>query len=171
MSTSLRTNLPTRSSTTPGREDVLLAFIDCLQRTTALRGPGFTGVGLAVVDDAIFDDSTRRGMRPDSVIESMHLTDDRTASYLASISSSGHTFHDGFVFFDKDGYLSRVAQYFVPAIQHDLPMNNGRGVRYHSAKFGSRQAGVIIAGVVCTDGDVFSFVHGRTLRPGEPAAT
>jgi len=77
------------------------------------------------------------------------------------LSQHRSPFHDGFVFFNEKGVLTHIAQYFVPSIVPGIIPNEGAGIRFHSAKYGSYISGVIATGVVSRKQLAHFFVKGE----------
>ncbi len=64
---------------------------------------------------------------------------------------------------NKGGYLTHVAQYFVPPIVKGLIPNQEHGVRLYSSMCGSMIEGVLFIGMISSDNQVFIFANGEYL--------
>lgn len=121
----------------------------------------FSGIGLVIYDEKTFDSNRHCDLRPEIKCPRYHITDDKICDYLAEISNYDHDLHDGFHMANSDGYLTYVAQYFVPPIIKNLMPNQSHGVRIYSSMCGSMIEGVVYIATISSDEKIFIFKNGE----------
>lgn len=134
-----------------------------LKKIAEAAGNDFSGVGIIVYDEDVFDENRHCDLRPDVHCPHLHVADEQMVTYLLGISAYGHALHDGFHMVNKEGYLTHVAQYFVPPIVKELSPNQEHGVRLYSSMCGSMIEGVLFIGMISSNNQVFLFVNGEYL--------
>lgn len=138
----------------------LVALLKELAKTDTVD---FTGLGIVVFEclaSTLHCDLRPGYERPDG----LSLTSPKLVDFLLSAAQLSSPLHDGFVFFDRDGQLTHLAQYFVPCVVTGLLPTPGHGVRTHSALFGSVAPGVLLTGVICSNHDYFVFQQGKMIN-------
>lgn len=144
---------------------LILAANVTLKQVADRKNNSFSGMGLVVYKSDIFPDETRCCLRPGVACpHGLTLGSPELADYLAKISANGHELHDGFHFANEDGILTHVAQYFVPEIVPGKKPHKAHGVRFFSALCGSLMNGVLMTGVVCSNGKTYLFMNGEPLK-------
>lgn len=141
--------------------DLLLDTYKLMKAVQKKKKERFSGIGIVVYDEKTFDSNRHCDLRPDIKCPKYHITDDKICDYLAEISSYNHDLHDGFVMVDSNGYLSYVAQYFVPPIVKGLMPNQYHGVRLYSSMCGSMIKGVVYIATISSDEKIFIFKNGE----------
>jgi hypothetical protein len=130
-----------------------------LRAVASHAGTDFVGLGILAYTrlQAVTHCDLRPGYRSPSglVVGSPQFED-----YLVNLARPDHIAHDGFVFFNRDGVLTHVAQYFVPPFAPDLRPDGTHGVRAHSALCGSLLTGVLFTAVICSNRDILTFRGG-----------
>lgn len=143
---------------------LILATNTTLRQVAGRKDNGFSGMGLVVYKTSAFPEETRCCLRPGIACpHGLKLGSIELADYLSAISANGHELHDGFHFVNEDGLLTHVAQYFVPAIVPGKKPHNAHGVRFFSALCGSFMGGVLMTGVVCSNGKTYLFMNGESI--------
>jgi DNA integrity scanning protein DisA with diadenylate cyclase activity len=89
---------------------------------------------------------------------------DELAESLALVSLADSEFHDGFHLVSTDWKLTHVAQYFSPPILPAPQVRQPFGGRYMAALFGSALPGVVLTGIVSSNGGLAIFKHGKEVH-------
>jgi hypothetical protein len=124
----------------------------------------FSGMGIVVYHSSYLPKIPCFSLRPTFKIDKkLIMKEDSTINFLLKISKKDSNLHDGFHFFNENGELTHISQYFVPPIRKIKP-NKYHGVRYHAALLGSYLDGVIFTAVILKDGKTYLFSRGRILK-------
>lgn len=114
-------------------------FENTLRDISRANAKNFSGIGLVLYNSKKLSKTSHCNLRPKiSCPKRLKINDRKLTGYLLRISNKNHTLHDGFHFINEKGYLTHVAQYFVPSISKKRIKSNGNhGVRFRSAQYGS----------------------------------
>jgi len=124
----------------------------------------FSGLGIIIYNPKYLSEIPHFSLRPSFRMKSkLNIRDENTFKFLLKTSKKSNKLHDGFCFFDKNGNLTHVSQYFVPPIRKIKP-NENYGVRYHAAYLSSFLKGVILSAVVLEEGEAFIFKRGKIKK-------
>jgi hypothetical protein len=149
----------------PDTDRLILTMNATLTQVADRKTNGFSGMGLVVYNSGVLPEETRCCLRPGIVCpKGLTLGSPELADYLFTISANAHKLHDGFHFANEDGILTHVAQYFVPAVVPGKKPHKAHGVRFFSALCGSLMGGVLMTGVVCSNGKTYLFRNGETIH-------
>jgi len=136
-----------------------------LLRGAIQKKDDFSGIGIVVYDCRLLDKIQHSSLRPSTKCpQGFRMDEDSTVKFLLGISSSVHSLHDGFHFFNEKGFLTHLSQYFVPPVIPEIESNESYGTRYHSAFYGSYVRGVVLTGVVLHCTEAFIFNKGKACR-------
>ncbi len=138
-------------------------FCQLLQKISSKEMPDkeFSGIGLVLYDSEFPFNKLCSNLRFSVEIpDGLMLNDKKTVDFLTEISFSSHPYHDGFCFFNENGRLTHIAQYFDISAISDIEPNQLYGTRHFSAKCGSCIQGVIGIGIVHTNLISFYFEKG-----------
>ncbi len=142
-------------------------FYRLLQRISLKEMPDkkFSGIGLVLYDSKFPLSKLCYDLRPDAEVpDGLMVNSEKTVDFLTEISSFSHSCHDGFCFFDENGKLTHIAQYFDISVISDMEPNESYGTRHFSAKCGSYIQGIIATGIVHTNLMAFYFEKGCVQR-------
>lgn len=143
-------------------------FYCLLERIVNSPKHEFSGIGLLVYDSRFFDNLNCVSLRPSASIPSTLLLNKQdTVDFLVDSASLSSPIHDGFIFFNENGLLTHVSQYFGPPPIRNVRPNEKYGTRYHAVLFGSYSQGVIIAGGITSGNHYYVFEHGELKKSDE----
>lgn len=126
------------------------------------KNQDFSGLGVVIYHSDRLPTSAHFSIRPSIRFpKGLQITAKECLELLNQASRSSNPIHDGFIFFNQEGELTHLAQYFVPPVVPGIVPNRSHGIRYHSAQFGSCLEGVIATGIVCANLNSYYFVKGE----------
>lgn len=135
-----------------GSEKLVEDMRRLLKRISLMEIENFSGLGVVLYQSDVLSELTHFNTRPSvQCPKGLRIREEDCFGFLSQLTRNSANLHDGFVFINQDGELTHVAQYFVPPIIPDIEPNDQRGIRYHSAQFGSCVDGVIATGIVGSD--------------------
>ena len=132
-------------------DKIVLDLYSMLKKIRTNCTDNFSGIGIIVYDENIFDSNRHCDLRPNVKCPNYNIVDRQLVNYLIRISDYRNDLHDGFNMVDSKGNLTHVAQYFVPPIVKKLQPNLHHGVRLHSSICGSVLDGVICIGEISSE--------------------
>lgn len=145
----------------PGSEKLVEEMRCLLKRISLMRIENFSGLGVVLYKSDVLSELTHFNTRPSvRCPKGLKIREEDCFEFLSQLTRNSADLHDGFVFVNQDGELTHVAQYFVPPVVLDIEPNGQRGIRYHSAQFGSCLDGVIATGIVGSDQTACYFIKG-----------
>lgn len=147
-----------------GMIEVVYSLLKCVCKNCT---ENFSGVGIVVYDEAVFDSNCHCDLRPNVECPHYNIVDGQIGCYLADIADYHNELHDGFHMVDSHGDLTYVAQYFVPPIVKSLQPNLQHGVRLYSSICGSVLEGVICIGVVSSGREIYILRDGDYVNLSE----
>ena len=130
-------------------DKIILDMYSLLKRISDNCTENFSGIGIVVYDERVFDSNCHCDLRPNNKCKNYNIKDD---------------LHDGFDMIDSKGNLTHVAQYFVPPIVKRFQPNLKHGVRLHSSICGSVLDGVICIGVISSGRDIYILRNGSYVN-------
>jgi len=140
-------------------------FYCLLEEIVKKEKSNFAGIGMLVYDSKSLNHLNSIPLRPSTFIpNSLLLGKQDTLNFLINATSNNSPIHDGFVFFNEDGLLTHVSQYFGPPPIKNIKPNEKYGTRYHAVWFGSYMKGVIIAGGVTSGNHYYIFEQGKLKK-------
>jgi len=97
------------------------------------------------------------------------LGSEECIKFLLEIANYSSPLHDGFIFFNENGLLTHVSQYFAPIIDdRKIVPNENYGTRYRAAQYGSLLKGVILTAIIPQNASRYIiFWKGREIEPRE----
>jgi len=142
---------------------LFIKFLEKIKRK-AKKFEDFSGIGILVYQSSYLSKIPHFSLRPTfRVTKKMTIGENSTLDFLLQISKKRSKFHDGFHFFNENGELTHISQYFVPPIRKIKP-NESHGMRYHVALLGSYIRGVIFTAVILEKGEAFLFSKGKIFK-------
>ena len=145
-------------------EEILHYMYSLLKRISDNCTENFSGIGIVVYDERVFDSNCHCDLRPNNKCKNYNIKDERIVNYLIDVSDYHNDLHDGFDMIDSKGNLTHVAQYFVPPIVKRFQPNLKHGVRLHSSICGSVLDGVICIGVISSGRDIYILRNGSYVN-------
>lgn len=140
-------------------------FFEILKTISERAGELFSGIGLLLYDTHKFYKKYYTDLRPSfSCPKHLLLGRKKTLECLLDISKKLNLFHDGFIFFNENGLLTHVSQYFAPLPIGNIIPNENYGTRYRTAQYGSLLKGIILTGIVSSDRNYFMFYKGLNIK-------
>lgn len=137
-------------------------FIGLVRETRKKKPKNFSGFGLVFYDSKSFLKKYITDLRPSAKFsESLFFGRKDTTDFLIKISRRSHSYHDGYHFFDKNGRLTYVTQYFCPPIIPGIKPNESYGTRNLSGHYGVHIRGIIAIGIVHSNYRAFYFTKGK----------
>ena len=129
------------------------------------RGQNFSGVGMLVYVRKTFSHKCYVDLRPKITCpENVRLGSKLCMDTLLDISDEKKPLHDGFIFFNEEGLMTHLSQYFAPRVSTRVPPNLHHGARFKTAQYGSLLRGVLLTGIVSSNGDTFVFHKGVSRK-------
>ena len=145
-------------------DKIILDMYSLLKRISDNCTENFSGIGIVVYDERVFDSNCHCDLRPNNKCKNYNIIDERIVNYLIDVSDYHNDLHDGFDMIDSKGNLTHVAQYFVPPIVKRFQPNLKHGVRLHSSICGSVLDGVICIGVISSGRDIYILRNGSYVN-------
>lgn len=145
-------------------KEVKRRFFNTLKDVSENAGESFSGIGLLLYETGIFSDRYHSDLRPSfSCPKDIFLGEKKCIQTLLEIADRSNPLHDGFIFFNEDGKMTHVSQYFAPPPVDGIIPDENYGARYRAAQYGSLLDGVILTGVVNHDHKYFVFSRGKSI--------
>ncbi len=127
-------------------------------------GRRFSGIGIIVYKGSKLDYEYHADLRPNIPCpKGIRLGSAVCIDELLRISDRSNPLHDGFNLFNGKGRLTHVAQYVFFRPVRGASSHDGYGTRYMTAKYGSFDDSILMAGIVEHDRKCFMFQNGRMI--------
>lgn len=137
----------------------LLSTLNQIQQTPPEH---FSGLGILVYDGNFLKYNNFLALRSNvSLPDDLHLDTSNTLEFLRTISKSDNTLHDGYIFANKNGLITHVAQYLEVRLGDKIKPHQEHGTRYLTAQIASQRKEVEFVGNVSSNLHCHVFISGK----------
>lgn len=129
---------------------------------TAESPRNFAGFGLVICDEDFLKNGSFLPLRPSiAPPDSLYIGTEEASAYLCEITCADNHLHDGYIFINKNGLITHVAQFVETKIDKDIAPHQEHGTRYLNSKLISKIKGVKFVVNLATSFQGFVFIDGK----------